>query len=266
MKILHDLHIHTYLSLCGDASATPEAYVSVARDLGMKTLGFVDHVWDTAAAPAPNAFYEKQDMAHIQKLVLPKENGMKLLRGCEADLMQNGTLGLTEKEAKKLDFVLAVHSHSQWPEMIDDSVRSNVKSLANALCDRFSLLVEHPLSNYITAIAHPFFPYGNRDNMDEVLFQISDETLEDLFADAAYKNIALEINASAFTSYSIDSMHRSELYRVYEIAKDCGCKFVFGTDCHNPSKYAELYHRLTVLSDLLEITDADICPRFAEKA
>ena len=177
MKVLHDLHIHTHLSICGDDSATPEAYVAVGEKCGLTTFGFVDHVWDTAVSPAPNDFYAKQDMAHIKKLVLPSADGKTLLRGCEADLAADGTLGLSEKEAKNLDYVLAVHSHSQWAEMIPDAVRRSPKSLANALCERFSLLVEHPLSKYITAIAHPFFPHGNRDNMDDVLFQISDETL-----------------------------------------------------------------------------------------
>ncbi len=260
MNITHDLHMHTTLSRCGQPGASPEAYIEIAKERGLKTIGFSNHVWDTAVAPAINDFYKGQDMAHILSEAYPNADGIRILRGCEAEMDANGVLGLSEEAAKNLDYVLAVHSHSQHDAVIPASIRKDVKKLAEVLCERFSMLVEHPLSKYITAIAHPFFPYGNPDNFDEVLFRIADDRLEDLFADAVYKNIAIEINASAFSSYPIKSMHRSEMFRVYETAKDCGCKFVFGSDCHDPDSYAERFERLTVLADLLEITEADLCP------
>ncbi len=260
MDIKHDLHLHTTLSHCGKASATPEAYIEIAKEKGLTTIGFCDHVWDTAVSPAINDFYEGQDMARILSAPAPKADGIRVLRGCEAELDKNGILGLSEDAAKKLDFVLAVHSHSQHPEVIDASVRKDPKKLADILCERFSILVEHPLSKYITAIAHPFFPSGNRDDFDEVLFRISDDRLEDLFADAVYKNIAIEINAASFASYPVKSIHRSEMFRIYETAKDCGCKFTFGSDCHDPSIYNERYAYLAAMADLLELTEADICP------
>ncbi len=260
MDILHDLHVHTNLSRCGDAEATPARYIELAKARGMKTIGFSNHVWDTAVSPAINAFYEGQDMASILEMEIPKTEGIRVLRGCEAELDKNGVLGLSEAAAKSLDYVLAVHSHSQHEAVIEDSVRRDPKKLADVLCDRFSLLVEHPMAKYITAIAHPFFPYGNKEDFDEVLFRISDDRLEDLFADAVYQNIAIEINASAFAAYPMRSMHRGELFRVYETAKECGCKFIFGSDCHNPENYGELMERLSVLTELLEITEADLCP------
>lgn len=260
MNITHDLHMHTTLSRCGKPGATPEAYVEIAKERGITTIGFSNHVWDTAVSPAINDFYEGQDITHILSEALPKENGIRILRGCEAELDKNGVLGLSEEAAKSLDYVLAVHSHSQHPEVIDDAIRRDTKKLAKILCNRFSLLVEHPLSKYITAIAHPFFPSGNRDNFDEVLFRISDEQLEDLFADAVYKNIAIEINAASLASYPVKSMHRSEMFRIYETAKDCGCKFIFGSDCHDPALYPDRYERLRTLASLLEITEADLCP------
>ena len=260
MNIQHDLHMHTTLSLCGKPGATPKAYIEIAKEKGLKTIGFSNHVWDTAVSPAINDFYAGQDMAHILSEPLPEEKSIRILRGCEAEMDKNGVLGLSEEAAKNLDYVLAVHSHSQHDAVIPDAIRRDVKKLADVLCQRFSMLVENPLSKYITAIAHPFYPYGNPDNFDEVLFRISDDRLEDLFADAVYHNIALEINASAFLSYPIKAMHRSEMFRVYETAKECGCKFVFGSDCHDPALYDDRLSRLSTLADLLEITEADLCP------
>ncbi len=36
MKINHDFHIHTHLSLCADKSATAEAYAKIFKELGLK--------------------------------------------------------------------------------------------------------------------------------------------------------------------------------------------------------------------------------------
>ncbi len=260
MDILHDLHIHTNISRCGQPSATPAKYIELAKARGMKTVGFANHVWDTAVSPAINNWYEGQDMAPILEMDIPKAEGIRVLRGCEAEMDKNGVLGLSEAAAKSLDYVLAVHSHSQHEAVIDDAVRRDPKKLADVLCERFSLITENPLAKYITAIAHPFFPSGNKEDFDEVLFRISDDRLEDLFADAVYQKIAIELNASAFASYPMRAMHKSELFRVYETAKECGCKFIFGTDCHDPEKYGELVERLSILADLLEITEADLIP------
>ncbi len=260
MDIKHDLHLHTTLSRCGKAGAVPESYLEIAKEKGLDIIGFCDHVWDTAVSPAINAFYEGQDMNHVLSLSLPKADGIRILRGCEAELDKNGVLGLSEDAAKKFDYILCTHSHSQHPEVIDASLRKDPKKLADILCERFSLLVEHPMSKYITAIAHPFFPSGNRDNFDEVLFRISDDRLEDLFADAVYKNVAIEIDPAAFWRYSVKSIHRSEMFRIYETAKESGCKFIFGTDCHDPALYNEHFSYLEALCALLEITDEDLCP------
>ncbi|MDD6309318.1 MAG: PHP domain-containing protein [Clostridia bacterium] len=258
MEIQHDLHIHTHFSPCGSPAATPEAYIEAANACGVKVFGFCDHVWDTAVSPAPNGFYEGQDIEHIMGLTLPKKSGCRFLRGCEADMNKKGVFGLSAEGAAKFDYVLATHSHSQHEAMIDSATRHDTKKLANALCNRFSQLIESSANQMITAIAHPFFPSGNKDNFDEVLFRISDAKLEDLFADANYHNIALEINASAFKSYPLRSMHRSELFRIYETAVECGCKFVFGTDCHDPAEYAVLHERLRILVSLLDITEKNL--------
>lgn len=260
MDILHDLHVHTFISRCAQPSATPAKYIELAKANGLKTIGFANHLWDTAVSPAINDWYAGQDMASILEMDIPKADGIRVLRGCEAEMDKNGVLGISETAAKSLDFVIASHSHSQHEAVIDDAVRRDPKKLADVLCDRFSLITENPMAKHITAIAHPFFPYGNKEDFDEVLFRISDDRLEDLFADAVYQNIAIELNASAFASYPMRAMHRSELFRVYETAKECGCKFIFGTDCHDPENYGELLKRLSVLTELLEITEADLCP------
>ena len=48
MKIEHDLHVHTHLSSCSsDPKATVENYLRLAKDRGLKLIGFANHFWDT---------------------------------------------------------------------------------------------------------------------------------------------------------------------------------------------------------------------------
>ncbi len=260
MKILHDLHLHSYLSDGAEPHAKIENYLALAKESGLHTIGIADYLWDTAVGSPCDEFYEAQDADRILSAVYPKEKGIRILRGCEVEMDEAGRLGISEETAKKLDFVLAVHSHSQLEGVIPEKIRRDKKLLAELLCDRFSLLIENPMAKYITAVAHPFYPTGNPDDFDEVLFRIPDDRLEDLFNDAVYKSIAIELNAAAFSSYPLKSMHRSELFRIYETAKECGCKFIFGSDAHDPDSFEESMARLALLTDLLEITEADLCP------
>ena len=67
MKITSDLHVHTALSSCAKPEATVAFYMDKAREIGLKTLGFTDHLWDSAI-PNANGFYRPQDFAHILQI------------------------------------------------------------------------------------------------------------------------------------------------------------------------------------------------------
>ena len=44
---LHDLHLHTGLSMCSrDKGATPETYAPIAAKNGVELIGISDHIWD----------------------------------------------------------------------------------------------------------------------------------------------------------------------------------------------------------------------------
>lgn len=47
MKLCHDWHVHTYLSACCHEKErqTPRAILSLAKDMGVNTIGFADHLW-----------------------------------------------------------------------------------------------------------------------------------------------------------------------------------------------------------------------------
>ena len=68
MKITHDFHIHTALSVCAKDSATVEHYRDVAREQGLNSLGFADHFWDEKCGEPWNNFYARQGLEHVLEL------------------------------------------------------------------------------------------------------------------------------------------------------------------------------------------------------
>lgn len=47
MIVTHDIHTHTlFSSCCLDPEATMAGYVQKARELGLKTMGISNHLWN----------------------------------------------------------------------------------------------------------------------------------------------------------------------------------------------------------------------------
>lgn len=63
MRIDHDFHIHTQLSLCAKDDATVENYIRSAKRLGLRKLGFANHMWDSAV-PGALEWCQKQSFEH----------------------------------------------------------------------------------------------------------------------------------------------------------------------------------------------------------
>ena len=100
MKIIADTHTHTIAS--GHAYSTILENIFEAKRKNLKFLAITDH---TGLMPgAPNETYFS-----CMRSALPEEyDGVYLLRGCEVNVLdENGTLDLSEKVLKKLDWVIA---------------------------------------------------------------------------------------------------------------------------------------------------------------
>ena len=73
MKVKHDFHIHTDLSVCADKSAKLIGYIDIAKKLGIEKIGIANHFWDSKIQPALE-FYESQNFEHISKIKPEIEN------------------------------------------------------------------------------------------------------------------------------------------------------------------------------------------------
>lgn len=89
MRINHDFHIHTNLSLCAAETVTAEHYINKAKELGLNKIGFANHMWDENIQPFLNRSYKIQTVPYNLELrdelkTLDKQ-GIKVYFGAEAE-------------------------------------------------------------------------------------------------------------------------------------------------------------------------------------
>lgn len=253
MFLYHDMHIHSHYSPCANATATVTHYIKKARELGLKKIGFADHMWDSAVeCTIPD--YRMLTYEHISQIKAEAAaldaDGIEILFGCETECDKNGTIAVSEEVASKLDFLIVPqsHTHLTMPKEYYNPYRKH----AEFMLERFYNIVESPLSKYITTIAHPFSavacPYDNRD----LVRLITDKEFSDCFRAAKEKNIAIEINSGVFKDKGIGEIVTDPMIHMLNIAKSAGCKFVFGSDSHSSSGHDAFYKNYIVAS-LLEL-------------
>ena len=111
----HDYHIHSGLSLCsGDAEWTPERILNYAKENGLTSVCLTDHFWDSTVPGASN-WYAIQNLDYIsQAKPLPQAEGIEFLFGCETDMDQFLTVGVSKETAEKLDESVFFRSHRSY--------------------------------------------------------------------------------------------------------------------------------------------------------
>ncbi|MBQ9083403.1 MAG: hypothetical protein IJY28_07875 [Clostridia bacterium] len=268
MQITHDFHIHTSLSLCGDPSATVENYRATAQKLGLKKIGFSDHFWDERISTAHLSqmgkdFYVPQNYPYICQLrpQLAAQNwgNTKVYFGAEVDYdLRRRDLCITEETAEQLDFLLVPNSHTHLI-MPRDCYQPYQKHL-DFMVQIFEDTLNSPVSKYVTAMAHPFeavcCPYDN----NILMHMLPEDTLKRLCAKAAEKGVAYEINVSAIRGKTEAQIADWAQMRLFRIAKEAGCKFIFGSDSHSAWAHDTWAHDTDVVSKLLGLTENDFHP------
>ncbi|MBO5199275.1 MAG: PHP domain-containing protein [Lachnospiraceae bacterium] len=259
MKIEHDFHVHTNLSLCAQQSATLDGYIRKAKEIGLKRIGFSDHFWDEKIEGA-NGFYRPQNYEHVASL-LPEigkldEPELKIYFGCETeyDPYHHG-VAITEEIAEKFDFILVPNSHTHM--MMPKEYYTPYQKHADFMIQAYEEIIDSPVSRYITAMAHPFeavcCPYDNSILID----LISDDQYKRLFERTAKKGIAFEINVASMHSKTPEQIENCSQIRMFRLAKESGCKFLFGSDAHDLQKH-DTYSNADLIADLLDLKESDL--------
>ena len=256
---MHDVHVHTKLSLCsGDITANFENMLSRADELGIELLGFTDHMWGCEGLPKSNMFYKKQtfDRQCEQLLKLPSQVGnVKIIKGVETEYA-NGILGITEEQAEKLDYVIAPHSHLHMYGFARPLHIINAKQIGKYMVKTFIEVANNPL---VDAIAHPFDPCIKYDKLAHMYSAISDKDFEECFMIAKANNVSIEINISSFNDQIADGERSQYYFRMFEIARQVGCKFHFGSDTHSVDRLDRCNRsNIDIIANIIGIRRFDI--------
>ncbi|MBQ9976037.1 MAG: hypothetical protein IJP16_05955 [Clostridia bacterium] len=274
MKITHDFHIHTRLSLCaGPNGGTLQGYLKNAKELGLTTLGFAEHFWDAGVGfdslyiPSRNGkdvpwYYKTQNFEHIYELkkeIDATDTGdVRVLFGVEGEYDPvNHGIAVTEEVAEQLDFIIVPNSHTHM--MMDKALYTPLEAHRDYMVKALEEIATCPMAKYVKAIAHPFDPVTvPLDEETKILTIISDDVFKRVFTLMAEKNIAFEINTGTMSSIYRNTTETEEHERMFYLAKACGCKFSFGSDAHSEAgqlKHPEFSQKLV---DLLSLTEDDI--------
>lgn len=254
----NDMHIHSKISLCSnDDGQTNERILEYAKQNGIKTICLTDHFWDENV-PGASDWYQKQNFAHIDAArPLPQAEGIRFLFGCETEMDQFMTVGISKECFDKFDFVVipTTHLHMRGFTISPDDKSVEVK--AKHWVKKLDALLNKDLPFHKIGIAHlacSCIMPPPREDYIKVLDAIDEGEMVRLFTKAAELGCGIELNAGDMncTDDEVDSV-----LRMFRIAKKCGCKFYMGSDAHHPDELDTIKAIFERAIDLLGLTEDD---------
>ena len=205
------LHCHTRYS---DGSNSVEELARACRASGYEYIGITDHSQAAAYAGGLKAGDLARQADEIDE-VNARLDGIRVLKGVEADILQDGRIDFDEAVLARLDFVIA-------------SIHSRFNMNAAEMTARMLAAMDNP---HLTIIGHPTGrlllsrdPYGL--DVDAVIEK------------AAATGVALEINADP---------HRLDLdWRLARRARDRAAAISIGADAHSAASIANVEYGVSM--------------------
>ncbi|GEM_PF-1939326 len=258
-----DLHTHTNLSLCAPASTVPASYLPYCQQEDIQVLGFSNHLyykeWNLLGQTGDQMGVNRVLRLAPQLAETQKQTDMKLLFGCEVEVIYGKEPALAPADATPFDYVLIAASHIlNIPHEYDTRELQDADKLRERTLERFlfACSLDYPVP---VGICHPLYPICSPVEQ-QVVDGISDSQLAECFSLAAKKNISIEIHACLYrkgTALNEEGLSPSYL-RVLSAAKACGCKFHFGADAHAPEAFTGVHNKLRLAARRAGITPEDM--------
>jgi DNA polymerase (family X) len=192
------LHCHTAYS---DGSNTVEELALACRAAGYAYVGITDHSQAAFYAGGLTPADLERQLDEIDA-VNARVDGIRVLKGVEADILQDGAVDYEPRILDRLDFVIG-------------SIHSRFNMDVDAMTARMLAAMDDP---HLTIIGHP---------TGRLLLQRDPYALDldAVIEKAAATGVALEINADP---------HRLDLdWRVLRQARDAGVVISIGADAHS---------------------------------
>ena len=254
----HDYHIHSMISQCSsNPEQTAENILKYAKEHGFKSIALTDHFWDDNVPGASNwysTYHKFSDLARA--LPLPTDPEVEFLFGCETDMTRDGVIGISKQRCELFDFIIVSTTHMHMKGFtVDDSEHENPEALARLWVERFDKLLSADLPFGKVGIAHPVTRcIAVKDNLHvEVIRRVPTEEMYRLFTEAARLGLGIEINGDDIGYSEEDG---EVILRPFRIAKECGCKFYYGSDAHKPREFG-VYTRFDRFAEALGLTEDD---------
>jgi len=200
-----DLHTHSTYT---DGRSSIEEMARKAREVGLEYFAVTDHSRRVAMAHGLDPRRLREQWREIEQ-VEAKLNGIKLLRGIEVDILDDGKLDLPDDVLSELDWVVASLHYSQRGNPAELTRR-----LVNAIHNKNVDVIGHPSGRLL----------GHREpyefDLKEVLHAAHDE------------GCALEVNSQP------DRLDLNDTACL--AAKHAGVKLVISSDSHSPREFEQL--------------------------
>ena len=262
----HDFHIHSGGSMCsGDPEQTPARILQYGLDEGLSAVALTDHFWDETV-PMPQGgwgpdFYTSQNFPHISKqLPLPSHDNIRFIFGAEVDMTLDGSVGVSPERLAQMDILLISISHFHMTDFTISAADSATPAgRAKVLLDKLETVLEKDLPWEKIALAHltgPKLGGGDADFHCAVLELVKGERLTNLFKKAAALGAGIELNTATFKFGN--EAEEQAVVDFYAHAKECGCKFTFGSDAHCPDQFLPHRERGQRMADALGLEEKDI--------
>ena len=256
----NDLHIHTHLSICSnDTEQTPENILQIAKKRRLKRICLTDHYWDELVPcnTKVNWWYEAQNYKHIsQCLPLPKDEEVEILFGCEVDLDSSYRVGIPRERWDDFDFIIVSTTH--FHHMLGEEwVNPSNQDLAILWVKRLEAVLNADLPFKKVGIAHLASGLIQMDSREEclcVLDVIPETELQRLFEKAAKLGVGIELN---YDDVKCVDKEVPTVYRMFHIAKACGCKFYLGSDAHHLAAFENVDAAFARAIEILDLREED---------
>ncbi len=223
----NDFHVHSHYSPCADKdNSYPNQILKYAEKTFMKTIGFTDHFAEYPPYATPKwANSGPEIITALRKEIECLSSPVRVLIGCEADVIAGNTLSISPEYAKELDYVVVSASHFHLPG-IPKPVSGNILSTALHFINTMQTALNF---DFVSTIVHPFKTLGDiLGPIEEYMSMIPDRELY-LVAEMAYKQkIAMEINSIL----ARDPAYLYSIKRFLQICREVGVRFTYGSDAH----------------------------------